>query len=233
MARTPTVLVTGATGALAGPVASCFLAGGWRVARLARRPPPDTVQATTPDPVDDRWYEADLTHPDATAAAVAEVERDLGGIDAVAHLAGGFARTAAAETRLEDLQDMLARNLVTVATVTTAVLPGMLRRGGGTLLGIAAAAARDGGAHAAPYAASKAALAAYLRAVDAEVAPMGVRTVVVYPMAAIDSPENRSAMPGADTSRWIDPDTFARLIVHAVAPGPRGRIRELVVHPDT
>lgn len=228
MSSLPTALVTGAGGALAAAVIGRFHALGWRTALLDRGDGA-ALRERYPESL---VYGVDLLDEDATRRAVLAAEEEAGGIDAVVNLAGAFARLPALEITVAALQQQLAANLVTAVTTTTAALPGMLRRGHGTILGIAAGQAVDGGAVVAPYAASKAALVAYLRSLDHELAPRGVRTIVVYPMGTLDTAGNRSAMPAADTSAWIATDTLAEALTSAVTLGPRGRVKELRVHPD-
>lgn len=140
--------------------------------------------------------------------------------------------TSVAEVRLDDLQKQLALNLVTLVVSAGAVVPGMLQRGRGVVLGIAAGQAVDGGARVAPYAAAKAGVVAYLRSLDKELASEGVRGLVVYPMGTLDTPANREAMPAADPARWIDTTALAQALVQALTLGPRARLTEVKVWPD-
>jgi NAD(P)-dependent dehydrogenase (short-subunit alcohol dehydrogenase family) len=228
MAAHRTVLVTGAGGSLATAVIARFAALGWRTtlfdsgdgARARERYPGASV------------YGVDLGDETATRQAVAAAEREAEGLDAVINLAGGFARSAAVDITLATVQAQLEQNLLTAVTTTTAALPGMLQRGRGTIVGIAAGQAVDGGPYAAPYAASKAALVAYLRSLDHELFPRGVRTLVVYPMGTLDSPANRAAMPDVDPAGWIAPAALAEVLATAVTMGPRGRLKDLRVFPD-
>jgi NAD(P)-dependent dehydrogenase (short-subunit alcohol dehydrogenase family) len=227
-----TVLVTGASGALGKAVLERVRAAGLRVALLLRDPAEAEAERATGG-----WAAAvdlldEAAVATAVAAAVADAERDGGRLGAALLLAGGFAMASAADTDLAALRRQLDLNLATAATVVRAVLPGMLRRGDGTIVGVAAGQARRGGARAAAYAASKAALAAYLRAVDEETAAHGVRTVTVFPMGTLDTEANRRAMPAADPAGWIDTARLADVLLLAATLGPRARLREVEVHPD-
>jgi NADP-dependent 3-hydroxy acid dehydrogenase YdfG len=228
MTRRSTVVITGAGGALAAAVIARFAELGWRTALF------DVADV---EPLRERHpealvYSVDLSDEEATQRVMASAANELDGIDALVNLAGGFAMRKAAEATLGDLHAMLGINLVTAVNATTAALPGMLARGHGTVVGIAAGQAIDGGARAAAYAASKAAVAAYLRSVDRELAVRGVSTVVVYPMGTLDTKANRQAMPDADPGGWIATDTLAHAITSALALGPRGRVRKLKVYPE-
>jgi NAD(P)-dependent dehydrogenase (short-subunit alcohol dehydrogenase family) len=222
------VLVTGAGGALGRVVQERLRRDGARLALLDRRAPSgDAAGPHAP------WAAAvDLLDEAAVADAVARVEAELGPVRAALLIAGGFATAPAAETSLAAMRRQFDVNLATAATVVRALLPHMTERGEGTIVGIAAGQARRGGSGTAAYAASKAALAAYLRAVDEETASRGVRTVTVFPMGTLDTPANREAMPDADPARWIDPEQLADVLAFAARIGPRARLREVEVHPD-
>ena len=228
MADQPIALVTGAGGALAAPVIARLEDAGWQLALVAKGPQERLRERYPNRPA----ASVDLTDEAAARKVLARLEQETGGFDAVLNLAGGFTMQATSELRLEQLQQQLSLNLITAMVATTAVLPGMLERGRGTIIGIAAGQAVDGGARAAAYAASKAALVAYLRSLDRECASQGVRALVVYPMGTLDTGKNRDAMPNADPSDWIATASLASAIVHGLTLGPRARFTELKVWPD-
>jgi NAD(P)-dependent dehydrogenase (short-subunit alcohol dehydrogenase family) len=66
-------------------------------------------------------------------------------------------------------------------------------------------------ARAAAYAASKAAVVALAQTVAAEVREASVRVNVILP-STIDTPQNRAAMPSADASRWVTPESIADVV---------------------
>jgi NADP-dependent 3-hydroxy acid dehydrogenase YdfG len=100
----------------------------------------------------------------------------------------------------------------------------------GLLLGVSAPAAEEGGANVGLYAASKAAVAAYLKSLDAELQEEGVRTSVLYPMGVVDTEANRSAMPDGDPDDWIAPEELAEGMLHVATRSRRGHIPELKVY---
>jgi NAD(P)-dependent dehydrogenase (short-subunit alcohol dehydrogenase family) len=225
--RPAPVLVTGAAGALGAAVRARLASSGRPVAALVRRPEEaDALRASG------TWARAvDLLDEADVADAIDDAHHDLGTPAGALLLAGGFAMAPAADADLRALRAQWDVNVATAATVVRALLP-VLRTRGGTVVGVAAGQARRGGAKAAPYAAAKAALAAYLRAVDEELAPEGVRATVVFPMGTLDTAANRRAMPDADPAGWIDPTVLADVLVQALEIGPRGRWREVEVFPD-
>jgi NAD(P)-dependent dehydrogenase (short-subunit alcohol dehydrogenase family) len=54
----------------------------------------------------------------------------------------------------------------------------------------------------------------------AEVKAKGLRVNAVLP-STIDTPQNRAAMPGADTSKWVPPDAIADVIVFLASDAAR------------
>jgi short-subunit dehydrogenase len=111
------------------------------------------------------------------------------------------------------------------------VLPGLHDQGTGFVAGVASGQAwRGGAAGVALYAASKAAVAAFLRSVDAELDGTDVAVCALFPMGVIDTAANRAAMPDADPAEWIDPAGLGEALVFAASRGRRARLLELPVH---
>ncbi len=224
-----TAIITGAGGAIAGHITDAFARAGWKLgliaysdaeARRAQEACPGAAVAV-----------ANLVDEQATRKAVAELTSALGHVDALLNIAGGFDMSGAAETTMRQLEAQLDINFRTAFNASRAVLPGMLERGKGFILGVGADAALFGGASKGPYAASKAALIAWLKSVHAETATRGVHVAVLYPMGAVDTAGNRKAMPDADPDTWIDPDELAATALHLATRGPRGQITETRVYP--
>ncbi len=224
-----TAIITGAGGAIAGHVIDAFAEAGWTLGLIAyndaeaRRAQEACPAATV--------AVANLVDEDAARKAVAELTGALGHVDALLNIAGGFDMSGAADTSMKQLEAQMDINFRTAFNATRAVLPGMLEAGKGFVLGVGADAALDGGASKGPYAASKAALIAWLKSVNAETAPKGVRTAIMYPMGAVDTAGNRHAMPDADPQTWIDPRELAATALHLATRGARGRISEARVYP--
>ena len=110
---------------------------------------------------------------------------------------------------------MLRANLESVYGVCRAALPHLAR--GGSIVTVGARVATKGGAGAAAYAVSKAAVQALTRVLAAENRERGVRVNAVAP-GTIDSAANRATMPAGDTSRWTPPEEIAGVIVFLLSP---------------
>lgn len=225
------VAITGAGGAVGEKTIEVFKKAGWKLALFAHS---DNEKARLEQTHPDAFVTtADLGRDDEAKRAVSEALAELGAIDALLNIAGGFALNPALETSSDDLKGQLAINLWTTFNTTRAVLPSMVERGQGFIIGVGAAPAINGGSKVGPYAASKAAMIAYLKSVQAEVGSKGVGIAVVYPMGSIDTPSNRKSMPDANPEKWIDPLELAETMLYLVSRSPRGCIREVMVYPPS
>jgi NADP-dependent 3-hydroxy acid dehydrogenase YdfG len=221
-------VVTGGAGALAEAVARVLIASGARIVLVdrVREALRERAAALGAVPV-----VADLVEPAATAAAMAEAAEAYGQIDGLIHTAGAFAKERADAADAAVYDRMLDVNLRTLCNTARAVLPGMLARRDGFIAGISSSVVWNGtgAAGMSLYAAAKAAVAFYLRSIDAELGGAGVRVAIVYPLAPIDTPANRRDMPSADPSAWVDPGAIAEALLFAATRGPRGRLTELPI----
>ena len=116
-------VLTGVTGGWGRAVLDRFLAEGWNVVATHRE---EERPADLPQEV--AAVRADLSDPDAATAVVdAAVER-FGGVDALAHIAGGFAAAGTIDEQPVDVwRSQMAINLDTAYFMTRAVLRPMRR----------------------------------------------------------------------------------------------------------
>jgi short-subunit dehydrogenase len=132
----------------------------------------------------------------------------------------GFGRlTLVPELAIDTLRKTFDVNLFGVAESIEAVLPGMLARGRGHLVGVASLAGYRGFPWMISYSASKAALIAYLEALRPGLAKRGVTVTTVCPGFV------RTAMStGIPYKRKIDmlePEVAGRHLARAVLKRPR------------
>lgn len=189
-------LVAGGAGALGEAVVGELRDAGWDVTVVDRHPHgPNAV-------------EADLLDQDSAAAAVAGVER----LSAVVDLVGGFASgPKVGDADLDEFEFMLRLNLLPAFNLARAAMPRLAEAGGGAFVCVSARAALQPFPGAAGYITAKAGLLAFVRALDAEYGPAGVRSNAVLP-SVIDTPANRESMPDSDWTRWVPPEQIARTI---------------------
>ena len=186
---TRSAFITGGGGGLGVAVVERFLTAGWKVAAPRRA-------------------EADLTDPEAVRRAV-EAAAPL---HAVVNLAGGFrVGQPVADTPVEVFEASFALNLRPTYLVTQAAIPHLAPDG--AVVCTSSTAAHEPFAGAAGYAASKAAVAAFARAVAKE----GVRCNVVSP-SLIDTPANRASMPESAWGRLTPPERIAEVVLWLCSP---------------
>lgn len=163
----------------------------------------------------------DLTDEQSARAVVAAARDRFGRIDALVNIVGGFrGGKAVHEEALATWDLMMAVNVRTTLLACRAVLPGFHRQGGGAIVNIAAGAALAAPAGLAAYSASKSAVIRLTEALAAEGKTQGIRANAVLP-GTIDTPQNRAAMPNADTAKWVAPEAIADVIVFLASDAAR------------
>ena len=202
-----TVLVAGGTGALGAAVLRELAGSGYGVvATYIDDRERERVEGSMGDSVS--LVRADLTTAGGAEEAVGAVEDP----EVVVNLVGGFAMAGPVhETEPGDFDRMIELNLMPGFMLARAAMPRMVERGGGAFVGVSARAALRPFAGAAGYITGKAAVLAFIQALDAEYRDQGVRCNAVLP-SVIDTPANRESQPDADYSKWVAPEEIARVI---------------------
>ena len=130
------------------------------------------------------YVAANLATAEGVRAAVDAALHHLGGIDILVNVVGGSSAPAGGYAKLDDAEwaKALDLNLMSAVRMDRALLPAMLAQGSGVILHVTSIQ------HVLPlhdstiaYAAAKAALSTYSKALSKEVTPQGVRVVRVSP----------------------------------------------------
>jgi short-subunit dehydrogenase len=153
-----------------------------------------------------------------THAAIATAARELGPIDLLIANAGVGHAIHAESFDAALFEDTLRTNLLGPVYAVEAVLPAMLTRHSGHIVGVSSLAAYRGFPVTHAYCASKSALNAFLEGLRAEVADRGIRITTVCP-GFVRTPmtaKNTVAMPFL-----LEADEAARRILRAVRAGRR------------
>jgi len=156
-----TVVITGGSGALGQVVVPACVDAGARVIVVDRHSRTAEAQGV-------RVMTADITNEADIRRLVEAILEEVGRIDALINLVGGFAMGSVLETDLSLWQRMLTMNLTAAFLLSKAVLPHMLQQRTGRIVHVAARAAVEPFPGAAAYVVSKAGLAALIRALALE-----------------------------------------------------------------
>jgi NAD(P)-dependent dehydrogenase (short-subunit alcohol dehydrogenase family) len=176
----PTWLITGCSTGLGRALAAELIAQGNRVFATARDPGQlaDLVEGHA----NATALKLDVTSAEDIAAAVAAVEQ-AGGVDILVNNAGYGYRAAVEEGEDEAIRAMFDTNFFGAFAMTRAVLPAMRARRRGTIVNITSIAARLAAPGSGFYSATKFALEGLSDALRREVAPLGIRVLMVEPGA--------------------------------------------------
>jgi NAD(P)-dependent dehydrogenase (short-subunit alcohol dehydrogenase family) len=171
--------ITGAGRGLGLDIAKAALAAGHQVVATGRNT--DAVSKAVGESGDLLIVKLDITNPaDAMAATQAAVER-FGRIDVLVNNAGNFYAGFFEEITPEDFRSQVETLLFGPMNVTRAVLPVMRRQRLGLVVTISSTAGIVGQEFVSAYCASKFGVEGWMESLALEVAPFGIRTMIVEP----------------------------------------------------
>lgn len=170
------VLVSGGSKGLGRATVARFLAGGAQVASAARSAAEPVAGA--------HFITADLATPEGCAALAQAAMERLGGVDILAHVLGGSSAPGGGFLALTDAHWLaeLELNLLASVRLDRLLVPQMIARGAGAVVHITSIqAVLPLPESTTAYAAAKAALRTYSKALSKELGPKGVRVNSVSP----------------------------------------------------
>jgi NAD(P)-dependent dehydrogenase (short-subunit alcohol dehydrogenase family) len=152
---------------------------GHAVVATARNP--GTVTAALGENDDLLAVKLDVTDPADAAAAVKTAVDRFGRIDVLVNNAGNFNAGFFEELRSEEFRAQIETTLFGPVNVTRAVLPVMRAQRSGLLVAISSTAGIVGQEFCSAYAAAKFGVEGWMESLTPEVAPFGIRTMLVEP----------------------------------------------------
>jgi len=227
-----TWLITGCSSGFGRRLALAAARRGDRVVATARNV--RTIEEMA-EPYRDRMITVPLDVTDAAAAraAVAQAVEVFGGFDVLVNNAGYGLFGAIEEGTPEEYRPMFEVNVFGLIETTRAALP-VLRRSGGTIVNMSSGAGIAGGGGGGYYNAAKFAVEGISEALAGELAPFGIRVLIVEPgpfrtdflgrsitLAANEMPEyaassRRQYRETNDGHQAGDPDKAVAVILAAV-----------------
>ncbi len=243
-----TVLVTGASSGIGEATARAFLDRGWKVHAAARR-----VGRMEPlRQAGGHVHSLDVADEDSVDRLVEAVLAEDGSLDVLVNNAGIGVYGSVEQVPIPEARRQFEVNLFGIARLTQLLLPRMREARAGTIINVSSLGGRVYTPMGAWYHASKHALEGWSDCLRLELAPFGIRVVVVEP-GAIETEfaeiaiapllERSEGGPYAECARKMasatrriflerkasPPELIARIIVRA-AESPRPRTRYLAGH---
>ena len=170
-------LVTGGTRGVGAAVVEALRDAGAQVVTTARSIPARRTEGV-------RYLAADLSTPEGASAVAQSVLQQLDGIDILVNVLGGSSAPGGGFAVLDDAQwsKELNQNLMPAVRLDRALLPSMIAQHSGVIIHVTSIQrVLPLPESTIAYAAAKAALSTYSKALSKEVSPKGVRVVRVSP----------------------------------------------------
>jgi NADP-dependent 3-hydroxy acid dehydrogenase YdfG len=215
-ARWRTALVTGASSGIGAALARRLAQDGVQVVLAARRV--DKLEALVRELGGGaRALELDVTQPDECVARIRQVDDEIGGLDLVVANAGLGAPQAARKLDWEKVRPVVLTNFVGAMATLTAVLPRMVERKRGHLVGVSSVAVYAPTPGGSAYRGTKTGLSAFLDNLRAELGGTGVDVSAVHPgFVRTPMADNFTAQPPV----ILEADVAADLIVRRLRRAP-------------
>ncbi len=224
-------LVTGAARNIGRAIARSLAAGGAAVlvnARTSRAEAEQTVSMIEAAGGKAALHVADVTDPRAVAAMVEAAAARFGRLDLLVNNAAIRAETPFAQITFEDWRRVLSTVLDGAFLCTQAVLPHLIRAGGGSIVNIGGLTAHKGADGRAHVIAAKSGLAGLTRALALDLAPHHVTVNCVVPgtietvrglPGAPERPQHRRSLP--PIGRRGEPEEIAAMVRTLCGPDMR------------
>ncbi len=186
------VIVTGGASNIGKAISNVFAEEGARVAIFDRD---EAMASRTVGEIVERGldavaYTVDLTDVDATKAATAAVERDLGPVEVLVNNVGWNGKASFfLDLDPERWEKAYRLNLFPTFNATKAVLPGMVERRGGSIVSISSDAG-FGEFRMGDYGPMKAGVMAFMRVIAKEYGRYGIRANTVCPGLVIPNEDD-------------------------------------------
>lgn len=220
-------VVTGGTRGIGRAIAERLREAGAAVIAVARSLPEGQAR--------DEVVVADIATPQGVETAAAQVIERWGGADIVVHNAGGSGQHDGTIATLtdEDWHSTFDQNFFGAVRLDRLLVPKMVERGAGVIVHVTSIQRHSPLPSTVPYAAAKAALTNYSKALSNELAPSGIRVIAVSPGYV----ETESAHAMATTlaeMNGVDLPTARNAIMESIggiplgAPGRPRDVAELV-----
>ncbi|RKT22457.1 hypothetical protein B0G69_5918 [Paraburkholderia sp. RAU2J] len=210
-------LVTGGTKGIGKAVVAHLCEAGANVLATARSRPDDLPE--------ERFIGADITTAEGCKTIVDAVLERLGGVDMIVRVAGGSSAPAGGFSVLDDDEwnRALSLNLFPAVRIDRALLPAMVEQRSGVIIHVTSIQRQLPLPEATiAYAAAKAALSNYSKALSKEVSPKGIRVVRVSP-GWVETDAAAGLVAEIARRNGIDTEGARKIIMDSLGGIPLGR----------
>src|SRR3984885_13197975 len=179
MAQKKVLLITGAGRGMGADIAKVALGAGYSVVATGRDPQKVEKAVGTAD--DLLTVKLDVTDPASAHAAVQAAVGRFGRVDVLVNNAGNFYAGFFEEITPDDFRAQVETNLFGPLNVARAVLPYMRKQRSGLIVQLSSTGGVVGQQFCTAYSAAKFGVEGWIESLAPEVAPFGIRTLVVEP----------------------------------------------------
>lgn len=226
-----TALVTGATHGLGMAMAGALGQAGARIlfnGHSSRQKVAEAEAMYRSRGLEAHGYLLDLNDPGDVTAVVTRMEQEHGGIDILVNNAGIIRRVPLLDMPLEEWDLLLRTDLTGPFVVSKAVVPGMIRRGGGKIINICSMMSELGRDTVAAYAAAKGGLKMLTRGMATEwarhniqvngIGPGYFATEQTAPLRVAGNAFHEFILQRTPAGRWGDPAELGGAVVYLASP---------------
>ena len=215
-------LVTGGSSGIGLAIAQLLRDEGYDLTLVSRTP--EKIEAAAAG-LGAAAVVANVADPDDCARAVAEHQERFGRLDVLVNSAGVGIGGLVEDLDLKKLDLQLDINLRGLFLVTQAAIP-LLRQTRGWIVNLASIAGTLPTPGLATYGATKAAVIALTRSLNAELDTAGVRAIAICP-GFVDTP--MSVWSGLEQAEMIRPEDCAEVVRMCLRLSPTARVPQVVI----
>jgi NAD(P)-dependent dehydrogenase (short-subunit alcohol dehydrogenase family) len=174
--------------------------------------------------------ECDLTDVSQVEGAFQKISQSHGPVSTYIHNLGDFSQSAFLESDAESFERLWQVNCLSAYHAVKAVLPDMLKNGGGEIIFIGATASMKGNAGFSAFASAKFALRGLAQSLAREFAPQGVHVAHLVIDGVMWG--ERAKSWGMTMEQCIKPKAVAETVLHLVQQDNSAWTFELDLRPD-
>jgi dehydrogenase/reductase SDR family protein 7B len=228
MFKDKVVWITGASSGIGEALAEELAKQGAILVLTARRAERlEALKQRMPQPSKVLILPGDLQDPNGIVPLAQKAEALVGKVDVLINNAGISQRSKALEASIEDVRRLMEINFFAPIALTNAVLPGMLKRGSGTIVILSSVAGYVGTPLRSSYSASKHAVRGYYDSLRAELDGTGVGVTIVCPGYINTEITEHALRPGGGEhgkrdkaiQNGLSAEKCAKAIANAIAKG--------------